>query len=226
MNWTIIIFAFNEAGSIEATVNSSLAFLSSYASEYELIVVDDGSTDNTPNICSQLLKSHPYLRVIRQNINQGIGMALKTGYNAAQYDFVCALPGDGQFNPEELRAIKPFESDKFYSYYRTSFNYTLYRQLLTTLNRWFNRWFLGLSLRDVNWIKVYKLNQLKLASPKFSSSLIESEICAKLISLGCTPIELPSKYGERKHGVAKGGRWATVKRALKEMPSLYLQSNK
>jgi hypothetical protein len=76
-------------------------------------------------------------------------------------------------------------------------------------------------MNDVNWVKVYRLESLKQVEIVLNSSLIESEICAKLSRLNITPIELPSKYLDRRHGYPKGGNLKTLSKALIEILLLY-----
>jgi glycosyltransferase involved in cell wall biosynthesis len=222
MNWSIVIFAFNEGDNLAGTIGRCAEFLTAHAENFEMILVDDGSTDSTREVCQRLRGEHGTLRVIRQPVNMGIGHALRTGYETAHYEYVCAIPGDGQFDPSELAAVPPFGPMEFYSFYRGEQNYTPYRQLLSNMNRWLNRLLLGLRMKDVNWIKVYRSEQLRLAAPRLTSSVIESEICGRLVQVGVQPVELPSVYYERAHGEAKGGRWKTVRQVLAEVPRLYL----
>ena len=118
MNWSIVIFAFNEGDSLAATIGRCAEFLSEHAKAYEMILVDDGSTDNTQEVCERLKQEHLSLRVLRQTKNLGIGHALRTGYANAEYEYVCAIPDDGQFNPSELAAVPAFGPMEFYSFYR------------------------------------------------------------------------------------------------------------
>ncbi len=216
MNITIIIFFYNEDGVLFETFEKAFTFLSSYATTFELILVNDGSTDKSSAIAMEIEGSFPFVSVIHHSKNKGIGMALRTGYQAAKYDYVCAIPGDGQFNITELSIVKPFLNDTYYSFYRPNTNYSFYRKLLSWLNRLFNQHILAIYLRDVNWIKVYTKEQLQRVSICLESSLIESEICAKLYKLGIMPIEVPSTYLERKAGIAKGGNWKTLSMAISE----------
>ena len=80
-----------------------------------------------------------------------------------------------------------------------------------------NHAFLGLRMNDVNWVKVYKNNQLQYLDLTMTSSLVESEICAKLVADGVECVELESKYLERKHDDSKGGAMKTVVQALGDM---------
>lgn len=196
-------------------------FLAKNAADYEIIIVDDGSTDDTLKICEKLRKNIRHISIIEHASNLGIGKALKSGYERATCEYVCAIPGDGQFNPFELAQVKPFGNSVFYSFYRTQTNYTFYRNSLTVLNKLFNRFFLGISLKDVNWIKVYRKEQLEAVQPELSSSIVESEICAKLLKSGASAVEVPSVYHLRKADDSKGGSWRTLKKVILEIWKLY-----
>lgn len=178
--------------------------------------MDDGSSDGTEKVVRQ----YPQLKYIRHSANKGIGTALQTGYSSASKEFVCAIPGDGQFDVSELLQVKRFDFYTFYSFHRPVTNYNIYRSLLTKGNRVFNHLFLGIKLKDVNWIKVYRKDQLNFAEPQLRSSLVESEICAKLIKSGCEAVEIPSVYLERKTGVSTGGSWKTLSKAITEIAEL------
>jgi len=225
MDISIIIFCYNEEGSIASVISQCERNLanSSIFSKYDIIVVNDGSTDSSSEVIESAARSNPKVRCINHPQNLGIGMALRSGYEAAGLDYVCAIPGDGQFDTGELVGIKPFDNKVFYSFYRKENNYGPYRLILTLFNKIYNTVFLGLHIRDVNWIKVYRREQLLFADPQMKSSLIESEISGKLIKAGAKVIELPSVYQQRRFGEEKGGSWKTLKKALLEMWVLYLE---
>lgn len=218
MNISIIIFCYNERESVERVIHSCIETMAGLSDNYEIILVDDGSTDGSQS----LLEHHKSIRYIRHPQNGGIGAALRTGYQNATKEYVCAVPGDGQFDLTELLAIEPFKFDRFYSFYRPSTDYGVYRQALTSVNKWFNKYILGMDLRDVNWIKVYRKDQLDFVQPELTSSIVESEICCKLMKSGAVPIELPSVYHQRMNGEAKGGKWHTLQKAIREIITLYI----
>lgn len=226
MNISVIIFSYNEACNIKGVIDTAFDVMNRLATSFEIIVVDDGSTDDTANVVTPYLQKPEHFRYIKHQKNAGIGIALRTGYDAAKKEFVCAIPGDGQFDVRELLSIKPFGNQNFYSFYRPQTNYSFYRSVLNQANRQFNRLLLGIKLKDVNWIKVYRKEQLLFVAPELKSSVIESEICAKLIKAGARPIELPSVYHERKTGLSKGGSWKTLRKVLLEMYTLFMVTEK
>ncbi len=221
INYSVIIFCYNEAKNLSHVINSALLFLEKNTTNHELIIVDDGSTDNTHQIIMELSQRNSKVKIIRHTENKGIGMALKTGYNAAEMEYICAIPGDGQFDINELEKVKPFNNNLYYSFYRKKTDYNLYRKSLTWLNRLFNQHLLGIYIRDVNWIKVYRNEQLKKINPKLCSSLIESEICSKLYKCGITPIEIPTDYLPRIEGEAKGGNLKNLVKLTPEVVRLF-----
>lgn len=217
MKISIIIFCYNERENVEAVLLDVLAMAQNTFSACEIIVVDDGSTDGT----QELFEKYSSIRYIKHTNNRGIGEALRTGYATATMEYVSAIPGDGQFDVKELAIVSPFNFNQFYSFYRPITNYSIYRRSLTCLNKVFNAVFIGLRIRDVNWIKVYRKDQLVFVNPQLTSSIVESEICAKLMKSGIRPVEIASVYHTRKTGQAKGGNWKTLRKAIGEMLALY-----
>lgn len=227
MNLSIIIFCYNEEYSIGAVIENTIQFLSrpSYQNS-EIIIVNDGSTDNTRTIIDSFKGRHSNYIIKHIYPNQGIGNALNVGYDTASKDFICAIPGDNQFNIYEIDQIKGIKENEFVTFYRKKKNYNMYRGFLTSFNQWFNKLFLKLDVPDINWIKIYRLEHMDIKYRTLKSSLVESEICAKLIKIGNTHSDYPSTYLPRKYGKSKGGSFKTLKQALSEVIVLYREVRK
>jgi glycosyltransferase involved in cell wall biosynthesis len=221
LRFSVIIFCFNEVGNLRKVVADVLDVLTQMASDHEVILVNDGSTDGTDIICNELAARHGCIRAVHHPMNLGIGEALRTGYREAQLDYVCAVPGDGQFRITDLLQLSPFGPDRYVAYYRQDTGYNSYRRTLTWLNRAFNQHVLGVFLRDVNWVKVYRREHLEMTRPELRSSLIETEITAKLAKCNVFPLEIPTTYLQRDYGSAKGGSWRTLRMAIAEMFKLW-----
>lgn len=220
--WSIIIFCYNEEDAISNVIIESSKFIEKHADPLssEIILVNDGSTDNTLLRAKELLRSVDQLNIINLPTNQGIGNALNKGYDVASGEYICAIPGDGQFDIEELSLFNEIPEGKFIAYYRSDKKYSLFRSFLTVSNYWFNRFFLNITFKDVNWVKVYTRKQLDLITRTLNSSLVESEIVIKLMKKGYSPIYIHSKYLDRSGGVAKGGGSKTLMQVIFELKKL------
>lgn len=100
MKISVIIPAYNEAQGIEETLTELAEYV---PEEYEILVIDDGSTDNTFSIVSNM--KYPNIRCIQHNRNKGYGSAIKTGCKNAVGDIVVWYDADGQHRPVDLMAV-------------------------------------------------------------------------------------------------------------------------
>jgi len=223
-SWSIIILCYNEAGSILTVLRDTLDWLKKNSlSEREIILVNDGSTDGSDELISQFIESEVEcpIKYLVHSRNLGIGFSLKNGYQNATKENVIMIPGDGQFNINELTSFRTFNDREFVAFYRSvNESYSFFRRNITAFNKWVNRVLLNVDLQDVNWVKAFKKEAIKKIEIKSKSSLLETEICAKLIATGYKPIEVPSKYLERTSGKSKGASWKILKQAFLDLPRL------
>ncbi|MEY4273476.1 MAG: hypothetical protein RL638_424 [Bacteroidota bacterium] len=215
-SWSIIIFCFNEVGTVEQVVKKSVETLENMGvSEYEVILVDDGSTDGSREIVKNLPEIFPRLKLLFHDQNLGIGKALRTGYFDSKYENVCAVPADGQFDLSELVPFVNIPERQIISFYRKeNTTYSFFRNSLSKANKQINLWLNAFELKDVNWVKIYKGAAIKQMNLEIESSLVESEICAKFILQGYQILEVESKYLKRISGVSKGASFKIVKQAF------------
>lgn len=226
-SWSIIIFAYNEAGTLSSVIESVERFFETIqCAKNEIIIVDDGSTDNCGEIVRKAAESLPNVKAVCHPQNLGIGRALLSGYTAVQYENVSAVPGDGQFDLAELIPYANIPSKTFVSFYRKeNVIYSRGRNFLSFVNRKLNAALLGLKLRDVNWVKIYKQAELEKLDLRMKSSLVESEICAKLLLRKNKLIESESVYHPRKAGQSKGASLHVVLQAALETLKLVCVAN-
>lgn len=102
MDFSIVIPAFNEANRLGKSLESILAFMRKWGYTFEIIVVDDGSTDSTPALVEEKLKNHKELRLVRLPSNQGKGYAVKTGVREAKGKYILFSDADLSTPIEEL----------------------------------------------------------------------------------------------------------------------------
>jgi glycosyltransferase involved in cell wall biosynthesis len=105
---SVILPAYNEQENIPLVVSRALEVLPTLAERYEVIVVDDGSSDGTAETVGRLMRDHPgHLRLIRHTANQGYGAAIRTGFTRATGDLLFYTDSDNQFDVSELRWFLP-----------------------------------------------------------------------------------------------------------------------
>ena len=215
--WSIGVLCYNEAGTLPGVVSQLLDVLPQLTNTFEVIIVDDCSTDRSQEIALKLQQDNAAVRVILHKANRGIGGVLRTIYSIAQYENIGIVPGDGQFDAAEYLPFKEIPANSFVSFYRKeNASYSTFRTILSLVNRKLNEFTVGMKLKDVNWTKIYKSKDLNALSLELTSSLIESEICAKLLFTGSRVIEVESKYLPRLYGKSKGASCATLIRALND----------
>ena len=221
-SWSIIIFCYNEKDSVRKVNEAVQKVLSRISSgNREVIIVDDGSQDGSVQVIQEIAKKYRNVRTVFHPVNRGIGEALRSGYSAARYENVCAVPADGQFDSRELLPFKFVENGSFVSFCRkVQVGYSFFRRVLSATNRMINRVLLGIRMEDVNWVKIYKLKELSKLDLRLRSSLIESEICAKLFLRGNKCLQIPSVYHQRTGGKARGASLKIVWKAFFEICKL------
>lgn len=214
--WSIVVFCYNEVGTLHRVVDKLVRTFDQHRpGGYEILIVDDGSTDGSADVVRQLAAQYAVVRPLLHSTNRGIGRALRTGYAHARHENLTAVPADGQFDTDELIPHLNVPSGSFVSFYRLeNTTYTLARNALSYANRMVNRVFLGLNLNDVNWVKIYKTGAVQSLPLVLESSLVESEICAKLIKSGHRVAQITSVYHPREAGASKGASWNVVRQAL------------
>ena len=220
-SWSICVLCYNEEGAIEEVLEKLNEFLSKELnSEFEVIVINDGSTDNSKNIIENYIKNNQRfnIKLVNHPNNLGIGMAIRSGYHKAQNENVMAMCGDGQFQLDDFKQVLNFEKDEFISFYRRKKEtYTMFRYFLSNTNRFINRYIFGINLIDVNWVKAYKKEQLNSINFEIKSSLVETEIASKLIKKGLKVKQVETVYLPRIAGEPKGASFKIVTLALLEL---------
>ena len=128
-----IFFPFwNEQANIEATVKKAKPIAEEIAEKWEIIMVDDGSSDNTLQIAKKLASEDKRLQVVTHQPNRGYGAALTSGFTHSQYDYVVFTDGDGQFDFSEIDKFvdKIHEADMVIGFRQKRRDRKLFKRLL------------------------------------------------------------------------------------------------
>ncbi len=196
--------AYNDAATIAWMVMGALRTLEQVACEYEIVVVDDGSRDATPEVLEELERLYPArFRFVRHPANRGYGGALRTGIAAARYDWIFYTDGDAQYDPRELRLLveRAGPDVDVVNGYKIARSDPAYRKLIGALYNRFVKLAFRLRIRDVDCdfrlMRRSLFNNFRLDS---TSGTICVEMIKKLQDTGCRFAEVPVHHFHRSVG--------------------------
>lgn len=195
--------AYNDQGSIAGMVNQALALLPQLTDDYEVIVVNDGSSDGTAAILDELARQHATVRVIHHPRNRGYGGALRTGFSAATKDLVFYTDGDGQYDVHELVKLTPLmdEGIDVVNGYKIKRSDSKRRVILGGMYKFLARVLFRLPIRDVDCdfrlMRRQAIQSIELVS---TSGVVCTEMVYKLRKSNCHFTETPVNHYPRLHG--------------------------
>jgi len=195
--------AYNDAATIPSMVIASLLTLPKVAEDFEIIVVNDGSSDHTWEMLQELERVYPHVRVISHATNEGYGGALRSGFKAATKSWIFYTDGDAQYDPRELTRLVDAvtEDTDVVNGYKIARSDPLHRILIGKLYHHIVRVLFGFKLRDVDCD--YRLmrreifDEVELTS---TSGTICLEMVKKFQDLGYRFKEVPVHHFHRAHG--------------------------
>lgn len=208
---TIAIPAYNEEENIEWVVKDCLKNLPRYFSDFEVLVVDDGSRDKTGTITDYLAKQYENVRVIHQP-NGGYSAAMLKGIRNARKDFVAYLPADGQYLIPDMAEMYPLmeTSDLVLGYRGIRKDYNLYRKILSYGYLIFLWLLFGINVKDLNGPNIWRTKEVnkikKVYSVKSKGVFLLAEIVARFKAKGLRITEAPSIYRSRRGGEVKNAK--------------------
>ncbi|HLC02422.1 MAG TPA: glycosyltransferase family 2 protein [Anaerolineales bacterium] len=193
ISWTIAIMCFNELPTLNAVVAQTAEVLSSLDCDYEIIIIDDGSTDGSGQVADELANSVQRVRVIHHTANLGIGEVLYSAYSSAEKDWISIVPADGEFHPSDLLAGYTALDQGTVVCYSLTLLPHVGRRFVSACQRLLNLALFGLSVRRVNWVKILPAQEIRRFELTSRTPIIETEILVRLKKRGYRIIELPSQ---------------------------------
>ena len=221
-SWSIVILCYNEEGNIKIVIDDVFKTIEKMSvNDFEVIIVDDGSIDNSQKAIEGLMEKYPKIVLKSHSSNLGIGQAIRTGLLTADKENIVVIAGDGQFNLKDLVPHTNIKENTIVSFYRVDKGpYTAFRHFISNFNRWLNKYLLGADITDVNWVKIYKKANLRSIDLELKSSLVETEIVTKLLKKSISLEEYQTVYLPRLHGEPKGASFKVVSMAIMELIKL------
>jgi hypothetical protein len=203
-NQSISVFfpAYNDAATIGGLVSYTDSVLARIATDYEIIVVNDASPDNTAEVLEALRPRFPRLKVVTHLRNRGYGGALRSGFAHATKDLIFYTDGDGQYDPTEIVSLLPqIEGADLVNGFKIRRSDALYRIVIGRMYHWTAKLLFGLQVCDVDCdfrlVRRSMIERVNLVSMKGS---ICCEMIKKLQMEGCRIVEVPVHHYPRVSG--------------------------
>lgn len=193
--------------------------------DYELVVVDDASTDSTGEIADRIAAADDHVRVVHHDVNRKLGGAIKTGFTAARGDIILYTDADLPFDmtelPRAVRLMREYEVDMVsaYRFDRTGEGYL--RSVYTFVYNTLIRSLFGVKARDINFsFKLVHRRVIDAVPLKSEGSFIDAELVIRATRAGFELLQFGVDYFPRARGVSTLSSPGVILKILREMWTL------
>jgi len=195
--------AYNDSGTIASMVIRAVQAASMVTDDYEVVVVNDGSTDATAEVVEELAAKYPHVRVVNHPRNRGYGGALQTGFRSASKELIFYTDGDAQYDPAELSLLWARLTDDadLVQGYKISRSDPLHRIVIGRVYHHIVSILFGLTVRDVDCdFRLMRRSIFETIDLEKTSGVICLEMMKKITDGGFRIVEVPVHHYHRAFG--------------------------
>jgi glycosyltransferase involved in cell wall biosynthesis len=195
--------AYNDGGTIASLVIQAVQVASRLTPDFEVIVVNDGSGDATAEICNELARTYPQVRVIHHPENRGYGGALRTGFAAATKELIAYTDGDAQYDPAELEVLwgQLTPDADMVNGYKISRSDPWHRIIIGRIYHHTVKLLFRLRVRDVDCdFRLMRREIFDRVRLERDTGVICLEMMRKIQDAGFRVVEVPVHHYHRRHG--------------------------
>jgi len=222
---SVVFPCYNDSKTISDLIRTADRVGRSVADKLEIIVVNDGSTDNSPQVLADIQKKIPVLMVISHAKNMGYGATIWHGLKSAGNDYVFYTDGDGQYDPAELVKLveKLGPNTMLVNGYKTNRQDALYRIMIGKLYNFFVKTVFNIKLKDVDCdFRLFRKDALDKLDIKEHGGTMCLEMVKKIEKLGGEILEVPVSHYPRKYGKSQFFKIRNLLRVFVDIPKLFL----
>lgn len=220
LSLSVVMPAYNEEANVTQTLPRAVTDLRTMVGTFEVIVIDDASTDRTNDVVQALAREHPELVVVRNERNLRQGGSLKRGFARARFELVTHNAMDYPFHFDDLPLlIEASRGADVVVASRAAYPGTSAgRRFVSSINRLLLRSLFGTPVRDFNFVQLYRRSVLE-AQPSISdaTSFITAEKIIRAHAAGLRVVEVEVPYHPRVEGTPSSANWRNIRRALVDM---------
>lgn len=222
---SIITPVYNEEEIIETSVKTNLNLLLEFNLDFEIIIVNDGSTDESLKIIHQNFSGIKEITVLNQDKNKGFGSTVMKGIAAATKNYILCVPVDSSLTNDVLSSFlqSTDKADIIVSYRLKRLGYNWRMKLNSIVFRFLVIILFNINLRDFNWIHMYPKRLFDDINVKSSGLFMLAEILVSAKRKGYTFYEIPVEQKQRLTGIATASKLSSVLKTIAEMLQFYFK---
>jgi len=205
LSLSVLVPVLNEERNLAPTVHTLLEALSETVGLYEIIVVNDGSTDRTGEVAEQLAATHHCVKVVHEGRTRGIGHAYMQGYKEATCNYFVYIPGDNTWPVASCRTLflQLGRAHIVTSYASNPSVRSLGRRILSTVYTRFLNMIFGRKMRYYNGLNIYPVNFLRSQQGISFGFGFQAEVLLKALAAKLSYVEIGLEIDERAAGGSK-----------------------
>ena len=222
---TVFFPAYNDAGTIPAMILRALRVLPAVADDYEVVVINDGSTDDTGAILDELARHLSRLRVIHHAQPSGYGGVLRAGFAAARKDWIFYTDGDAQYDARELTDLAGAVAAgvDMVQGYKIKRHDPFHRVVIGLAYQYFVKFLFGLTIRDVDCdFRLIRRRCFQAVSLESHDGTLPLEMVKKFTDAGFHFVEVPVHHFHRVYGRSQFFNLPRLLRVVRDILRLWL----
>jgi glycosyltransferase involved in cell wall biosynthesis len=225
---SLVLPAHNEEPNIELVIEEARSTLPRFAHEFEILVVNDGSSDRTSALAHTVAEDDSRIRVIDHPENRGYGAALRSGFTASTGEWVMIMDSDRQFDVGDLVYLEPLVPEHdLVAGYRIQRNDPVHRTVFGKTFRLAMRILFGVQLYDIDCaFKVIRGDLLRALPLQSDGAMISTELMARWARIGATWTQVGVHHHPRTAGEQSGGSIRVILKAIRDVPVLWWKINR
>jgi glycosyltransferase involved in cell wall biosynthesis len=221
---SVIVPALNEENNIEGAINNIIEAFEEFDLDWEIVIVNDGSTDGTGARADKFAASNPRIKVLHHTHPMGIGRAFLDGVKSASKFAVTWLPGDGENDAREILKYVPLiqHVDVVVPFVINTGVRSLFRRLLSTTYLWIINLSFGTNFNYTNGTVIYRRHIFERIAPRADSFFFQAECLITAIRAGMIFAEVPVSLQQRTSGKSKAVSLRSLFRVIRDFIRLFI----
>jgi glycosyltransferase involved in cell wall biosynthesis len=211
---------YNDEATVRRVTEKSIKILSEIASEYEIVIVNDGSPDRSGEIADELAAEYPCVSVIHHETNLGYGKALQSGFErACKHEWICFTDGDDEYDVGELRHIaKILRHYDVVITFRYCKAYSTWRMFVSAVYNVLLRFIFNSAYRDISCgMKLVRRDVVDTVKITSASPFVGAEIVLQCMLKGYSIGEVGISTYPRQFGISTSTSWRNITATIKDM---------